>query len=105
MWTASKLLVGTVLTTAMSAMGRLIFEGWYADPEIRVYDNIFWVFPTTSIAFENQSYFDAWSSPDMVHWTKHSTIITNDNFWAPASVTRNGKYYLYFSANGLRTIN
>lgn len=112
MWTKSKLLVGTVLTTAVSPMGGLIFEGWYADPEIRVYDNIFWIFPTTSIAFEVQSYFDAWSSPDMVHWTKHSAIITNhtiswakDNFWAPASVIRNEKYYLYFSANGLRTVN
>lgn len=107
-------LAATILAMSISvfAMHGQIFEGWYADPDIRLYNGVFWVFPTTSIAFEDQSYFDAWSSPDLEEWTKHASIITTetirwakDNFWAPASVSRNEKYYLYFSANGLRTSN
>lgn len=99
-------------TSAGAIHGRIVFEGWYADPEVRVYDGVYWVFPTTSIGLDHQSYFDAWSSPDLEEWTKHAFILTTenirwakDNFWAPASVRRNGKYYLYFSANGLRTSN
>ncbi|KAF3769545.1 family 43 glycoside hydrolase [Cryphonectria parasitica EP155] len=87
-----------------------LFQGWYADPEIRVYDGVYWIFPTTSIPSGHQTYFDAFSSSDLVHWTIHPSILTpheiswaTDNLWAPASVSRNGKYYLYFSANGLRT--
>lgn len=89
----------------------LPFDGWYADPEIRQYDSVFWVFPTTSIAFEDQKWFDAFSSPDLISWTKHPNILTTesiswaqDNLWAPASIRgADGRYYFYFSANGLRS--
>lgn len=86
-----------------------LFPGFYADPEIRIYDNTFWIFPTTSVAFENETYFDAFSSPDLEHWTKHPNIFTasgwaRDNFWAPTSFRgEDGRYYFYFSANGLRS--
>lgn len=87
-----------------------VFAGWYADPEIRIYDGMYWIYPTTSIKFEDQKWFDAWSSPDLIQWTRHPTIfvVANttwavDNLWAPTSIRRHGKYYLYFSANGLRT--
>lgn len=89
----------------------LPFGGWYADPEIREYDSVFWVFPTTSIVFEDQKWFDAFSSPDLVNWTKHPNILTTaaiswaqDSLWAPASIRgADGRYYFYFSANGLRS--
>lgn len=54
------------LTTAEA--GNPLFDGWFADPEIRLYDDIFWIFATTSVAFKNQKHFDAWSSTDLVHW-------------------------------------
>lgn len=60
------------LTTAEA--GNPIFDGWFADPEIRVYDDIFWIFATTSVAFKNQKHFDAWSSTDLTHWHAHSFL-------------------------------
>lgn len=94
------------------ASGTSICDGWYADPEVRIYNDTYWIFPTTSVPSSNQSSFDAWSSPDLATWTKHSNILSlthidwaHDQFWAPASIFRNGQYYLYFSANGLRTVS
>lgn len=87
-------------------------RGFYADPDIRVYNGTYWIFPTTSIEFADQTYFDAWSSPDLATWTKHARIVTvsdfawaRDSLWAPSSVYRNGQYYFYFSANGLRSLD
>ncbi|KAI2640341.1 glycoside hydrolase family 43 protein [Hypomontagnella submonticulosa] len=95
------------LTTAEA--GNPFVEGWYADPDTAVYDGLYWVYPTTSAAYEEQTYFDAFSSPDLIHWTKHPNILNIANIswatkalWAPASVARNNKYYLYFSANDLQ---
>lgn len=92
-------------------LGALDIQGFYADPDIRLYDGTYWIFPTTSIDFSDQTFFDAFSSTDLATWTKHPNLITasdftwaRDNFWAPASVSRNGRYYFYFSANGLRTL-
>lgn len=89
----------------------LPFNGWYADPEIRQYGSLFWVFPTTSIAFEDQKYFNAFSSPDLINWTTYYGVLAawnfswiRDSLWAPASIRgKDGNYYLYFSANGLRS--
>lgn len=99
----------TSLINYPNATHNPLFPGFYADPEIRIYDDTFWIFPTTSIAFEDQTYFDAFSSPDLVTWTKHPDIFTasgwaRDNFWAPTSWRgQDGRYYFYFSANGLRS--
>lgn len=67
---------GLNLTTAEA--GNPLFDGWFADPEIRVYDDVFWIFATTSVAFEKQKHFDAWSSTDLVQWYTNS-------FRAPSS--------------------
>ncbi|KAI0378073.1 glycoside hydrolase family 43 protein [Hypomontagnella monticulosa] len=90
-------------------IGNPFVDGWYADPDTAIYDGRYWVFPTTSRPYEEQTYFDAFSSPDLIHWTKHPTILNITDIrwaykalWAPASVSRNGKYYLYFSANDLQ---
>ena len=49
--------------------GNPIFEGWYADPEGIIYGDTYWVFPTWSDAYEKQTYFDCFSSKDLVNWT------------------------------------
>lgn len=104
--------LGLTLVTADLTITNPLFPGFYADPEIRIYENTYWIFPTTSIAFEDQTYFDAFSSPDLVSWTKHPNFFTagssspwaRDNFWAPTSWQGDdGRYYFYFSANGLRS--
>ena len=66
-----------------AAWANPIVEGWYADPQIRRYGDMYWVFSTTSARFANQTYFDAFSSKDMKTWTKHPRILTtNEVTWA-----------------------
>ncbi|TDV57753.1 glycoside hydrolase family 43 protein [Actinophytocola oryzae] len=92
--------------------GNPFVDGWYADPDTAIYDNQYWVFPTSSRVYEEQTYLDAFSSPDLVNWTKHPNVLTIANVswarkavWAPAPVARNGKYYLYFAANDIQSDN
>lgn len=86
--------------------GNPIFPGWYADPEGAVFDGQYWVFPTYSADYDDQTFMDAFSSPDLVNWTKHPRVLEKKNvqwarraMWAPAVVHANGQYYLFFGAN------
>ncbi|MGA5303771.1 family 43 glycosylhydrolase [Nucisporomicrobium flavum] len=90
--------------------GNPFVDGWYADPDVAVYEGRYWVFPTSSRPYNEQTYLDAFSSTDLVHWTKHPNVLTVANVswarravWAPAPVQRNGKYYLYFGANDIQS--
>ncbi|KAI8964823.1 glycoside hydrolase family 43 protein [Daldinia sp. FL1419] len=92
-----------------SEAGNPFVEGWYADPDTEIYDGRYWVFPTVSLEYGEQTYLDAFSSPDLVRWTKHPNILriadvtwANGAVWAPAPIFRNGKYYLYFGANDIK---
>ena len=102
--------------------GNPIVEGWYADPEGVVFDDEYWIYPTLSDipfgadstdfpelkketraihqVYNIQTYMDAFSSKDMVHWTKHPKVLSVENIkwlefalWAPSIVRANGKYY------------
>ena len=91
---------------AAAGFGNPIFDGWYADPQIRRYGDTYWVFPTRSDRFEVQTAFDAFSSKNMKTWTKHSNILTTNEvkwargaMWAPDAHEIDGKYYYFFSAN------
>ena len=86
--------------------GNPIFEGWYADPEGIIYGDTYWVFPTWSDAYEKQTYFDCFSSKDLVNWTKHSSVLDTSAvkwakkaMWAPSIIHKDGKYYFFFGAN------
>lgn len=85
-----------------------IFDGWYADPEGIVYDDTYWVYPTYSDRFENQTFFDCFSSKDLVNWERHAGIIDTTEvkwaksaMWAPSVLRNKDKYYLFFSANNV----
>lgn len=89
--------------------GNPIIEGWYADPEGAVFGNEYWVYPTYSSAYENQVFFDAFSSKDLITWEKHTHVLdtsiikwAHKAMWAPAIIEKDGKYYLFFSANDLQ---
>ncbi|CAH0056809.1 unnamed protein product [Clonostachys solani] len=91
-----------------SEAGNPFLDGWYADPDTEIYNGQYWVFPTYSDVYEKQTFLDAFSSPDLVNWTKHPRILTTETvkwahkaIWAPAPIFRNGKYYLYFGANDI----
>lgn len=89
--------------------GNPLFEGWYADPEGVVFDDEYWIFPTYSNRYKQQVFFDAFSSKDLVTWEKHSKILdttivswARQAMWAPAAIEKDGKYYLFFSANDIQ---
>ena len=90
--------------------GNPILPGWYADPEVARLGDRYWIFPTYSAAYEDQVFFDAFSSPDLVHWDKHPRVLDTAAFawarralWAPCVVPRDGRYYFFFAANDLQT--
>ncbi len=90
--------------------GNPVFPGWYADPEAAIFNKNFWIYPTFSAPYDKQVYFDAFSSPDLVHWIKHKHITDTSKIkwarramWAPAIVEKKGKYYLFFGANDIQS--
>lgn len=111
--------------------GNPIFPGWYADPEGTVFDNEYWIYPTLSLLYGEdkdiyrkdverqtdainpdynlQTHFDAFSSKDLVTWTKHPRVLSIEDvpwvkyaLWAPAILHANGKYYLFFGGNDIQ---
>jgi len=83
-----------------------ILPGWYADPEIHFFAGKYWVYPTWSAPYEEQTFYEAWSSEDLTDWKNEGRILdfadvpwsTNRAAWAPSCAEKDGKYYLYFSA-------
>lgn len=87
-----------------------VFPGWYADPEGAVFGNQFWIYPTFSAPYNKQVFLDAFSSPDLVNWTKHSHIVDTSSIkwarramWAPSIIQKKDKYYLFFGANDIQS--
>lgn len=96
-----------------------VLGGYYADPEI-IYserDKKYYLYPTSDGFYRwSGTYFETFSSPDLVNWENEGTILdlekdvgwANRNAWAPAAIEkavdgRNGegkkyKYYYYFTA-------
>ncbi len=91
---------------AVAMSGNPVFEGWYADPEGVIYGDTYWIYPTCSEPYEKQTFLNCFSSKDLVNWTKHEAIIDTTEvkwakkcMWAPAAISKEGKYYLFFSTN------
>lgn len=113
-----------------------IVRGWYADPEIRVFAGRYWIYPTYSDddgtpdvsprftarqradrlrhtvrpSYVKQTFFNAFSSPDLVHWTKHSHVLDVANVdwasyavWAPSVIEQGGRYFMFFGANDIQS--
>lgn len=114
--------------------GNPIFPGWYADPAAVIFDDAYWVFPTYSDHYGEprgselteyqqslqtsainpqylvQTFLDAFSSKDLIHWQKHEKVLDVENIswaaysiWAPAITRKDGKYYLFFGANDIQS--
>jgi beta-xylosidase len=89
--------------------GNPILRGWYADPEAHVFNGEYWIFPTYSAPYDQQTFMDAFSSKDLVTWTKHERVLDAANvkwakraLWAPSIVEHRGWYYLFFGANDIQ---
>lgn len=125
-------------TVSMHAQAttNLSSQGYYADPEVRIFDNQYWIYPTRSVSADDpaidqpafnarqaslrkqhvihkdyllQTGLDAFSSLDLVHWTKHRSVLSVKDIswaayavWAPSAIHLNGKYYLFFAANDIQ---
>lgn len=117
---------------ANTALAKL---GYYADPEIHIFNGQYWIYPTSSSPTpdhnQGRTYnalqtklrtnqvvhpvyllhtsMDAFSSPDLVHWTRHPDILDIKNvpwaayaLWAPSAMEQNGKFYFFFAANDIQ---
>lgn len=86
--------------------GNPIFPGWYADPELHIFAGRYYLYPTYSADYDQQTFFEAWSSSDLTDWRSEGRILdfadvpwsTNRAAWAPSAIERGGRYFFYFSA-------
>lgn len=100
----------TTWTLKAITMNSPSIPGLYADPNIAVFGDTYYVYATTDgVPGWGGNQFFVWSSKDLVDWTRSSQpIITLDgangnvpwavgNAWAPTIIEKGGKYYFYFS--------
>jgi beta-xylosidase len=92
---------------ALPAPPAPILDGHRADPDIRVFGDTYYIYPTSDKPNWNTTDFSCWSSKDLIHWTNDGVILdvahnlswAKIRAWAPTAETRNGKYYFYFVAD------
>jgi beta-xylosidase len=89
--------------------GNPLFKGWYADPEATIYGKRYWIYPTFSAPYNQQVFFDAFSSEDLVTWTRHERILDTSSIkwarramWAPSVIKKQQSYFLFFGANDIQ---
>lgn len=82
--------------------------GMYADPNLIVFDDRYFLYPTTDgSAGWSATSFSVLSSPDLVEWEDHGKILslgddvgwTGVHAWAPTIAERDGRFYFYFTAD------
>ena len=107
LWAAGFFFAGLAASNVRG--GNPVFPGWYADPEAASFENRYWIFPTYSAPYDEQVFLDAFSSTNLVDWTKHSRILDTNRvtwakraMWAPAIIKNDGRYFLFFSANDIQ---
>lgn len=96
--------------SSVPTSGNPIFQGHYADPEARIFNNTYWVYPTYSAPYDDQTFMDAFYSHDLVYWTKVEKVLDKKSIswarralWAPSPIEKNGKYYFYFALNDIQS--
>ena len=55
--------------------GNPSLPGWYADSEAHVFNGQYWIFLTYSAPYAQQTFPDAFSSKDLITWTRHPRIL------------------------------
>lgn len=100
------LLLGALLAgippAASAQEAKSVFAG--ADPDMEAAEGRYWIYPTGG------GDLAAWSSPDMVAWTRGETLLRLEDIgwidddraprhhlWAPDMVQAKGGWYLYYS--------
>jgi len=98
------------LASAVAQAQKPIFPEYAADPSARVFHGKLYLYPSHDLAGnKNWDMFDfhVYSTEDLKKWTDHGVIFSlkditwaDKQAWAPDCIERNGKYYLYFAAEG-----
>ena len=103
------LTAGAVALAQQERSGNPVLPGWYADPEAHRFGGRYWIYPTYSAPYDRQTFMDAFSSRDLVTWTKHERVLdiakiawAKRALWAPSVVEKDGWYYLFFGANDIQ---
>ncbi|KAI0471491.1 glycosyl hydrolase [Xylariaceae sp. FL0804] len=92
--------------------GSPVLTGYTADPNIVIFGDTYYIYPTTDgfVGWGGKTLY-AWSSPDLVTWTRSDEPLltlngtsgnvpwSDGNAWAPTIMERDGKYYFYFCGN------
>lgn len=107
---ACPVVAAEVARDARMHAGNPVIPGWYADPEAAIFGKTYWIYPTWSDDYDRQLFIDAFSSPDLVRWTRHPHVLdvraihwARRAMWAPAVVAKGGRYYLFFAANDIQS--
>jgi large repetitive protein len=93
-------------------MGSPALPGYYADPNIAIFNKTYYIYATTDgLPGWSGNTFHAWSSLDLVTWKRPAApILTLDgangnvpwatgNAWAPTVIERGGRFYFFFSGH------
>ncbi|KAI3316954.1 glycoside hydrolase family 43 protein [Xylariaceae sp. AK1471] len=89
-----------------------VLPGYNADPNIAVFGDTYYIYPTTDgyPGWGGQTFY-WWKSKDLVTWTRSKEPFltlngtsgnvpwASGNGWAPTIIERNRKYYFYFSGH------
>jgi len=85
-----------------------VLPGLYADPQIALFDGVYYIYPTTD-GFANwtATSFSVFSSTNLVDWTDRGVILdlprdltwATGHAWAPAITRVGSTYYFYFCAD------
>ncbi|MCP2243958.1 Beta-xylosidase [Lentzea aerocolonigenes] len=95
-------------TVRAAVMNSPVLPGYNADPNIVRFGDTYYIYATTDgFPGWSSTSFNAWSSKDLVNWTKHEKILdlgpgvswADSRAWAPTIAQKNGKYYFYFCAD------
>ncbi len=103
-----------LLCAAASGQNPVVRDQFAADPTARVFEGKVYLYPSHDIIspveperkWFSMGDYHVFSSEDLVHWTDHGVILSQENvpwgksegyqMWAPDCVYKNGKYYFVF---------
>ena len=99
---------GSAGAPSLAGTNNPVLPGLNADPQIALFDGVYYIYPTTD-GFANwtSTTFSVFSSTNLVDWTDRGVILdlprdltwATGHAWAPAITRVGGTYYFYFCAD------
>jgi beta-xylosidase len=98
----------SVDAVAISGTNNPVLPGLFADPNVVIFDDTFYIYPTTDgVADWGATSFSAFSSTNLVKWTNRGVVLNvavdlkwaTGHAWAPTAAHVGDTYYFYFTAD------